>query len=67
MNVGDVIQYRSDVTGHKWHSSMVTKKSPGSFQINQHTSDRENDEIGYILESEPSLKRGGIFFALLKQ
>nr|WP_307830770.1 hypothetical protein [Bacillus cereus] len=55
------MQYRSDVTGHKWHSSMVTKKSPSSFQINQHTSDQENDEIVYILESEPSLKRGGIF------
>lgn len=55
-NVGDVIQYRSDVTGRKWHSLMVTKKSPGSFQISQHTSDRKNDEIGYILDSDPKVK-----------
>uniref|UniRef100_UPI00402AEF91 amidase domain-containing protein n=1 Tax=Bacillus sp. DX2.2 TaxID=3073452 RepID=UPI00402AEF91 len=56
-NVGDVIQYRNDETGRKWHSLMVTHKSPGSFQISQHSGDRKNDEIGYILDSDPKVKK----------
>jgi hypothetical protein len=35
---------------------MVTKNSPGSFQISQHTADRKNDEFGYILDKDNDVK-----------
>ncbi|MBJ7987424.1 MULTISPECIES: hypothetical protein [Bacillus cereus group] len=40
----------------KIYKTWVTKKSPGSFKISQHTSDRKNDEIGYILDSDEDVK-----------
>lgn len=40
----------------KIYKTWVTKKSTGSFQISQHTSDRKNDEIGYILDSDEDVK-----------
>ncbi|SFD70290.1 Putative amidase domain-containing protein [Bacillus sp. 491mf] len=55
-NVGDVIQYKNDTTGRKWHSLMVTNKSPGSFQISQHSKDRKNAEIGYILSNDEDVR-----------